>query len=193
MSALDPQTAPASANPYQAPGADAEPAAPAQGSGGPPDDADYLTLVVGPNAAHYRRYWHVDSPVPKPPRRWNWAALLFGTLWMVHRRMYLAGAAYYVITTVVPILMLLADAGIGQIAAAMVLARVALAIFANGLYLRHCSRLLARVEAAHAGQPNRIRAELLRRGGTRASAVVVCLALIYGLRYITTGILQMYH
>ncbi|MGE8237718.1 MAG: DUF2628 domain-containing protein [Stenotrophomonas indicatrix] len=186
MSALDPQSSPGSENPYLAPGADADVDTALE-------DADYLTLVVGPNAAAYRRFWHVDSALPKPPRRWNWPAFLFGTLWMVHRRMYLAAIGFYLVTTLLPILMLLADAGIPQIAFGMLLPRIALAIFANALYLRHCSRLLARVQATHAGQPNRIRAELLRRGGTRASAVVVCLGLIYALRYITQGLLQTYH
>lgn len=186
MSALDPQTSPSSENPYLPPSADADAATPVE-------DVDYLTLVVGPNAAAYRRFWHVDSAVPKSPRRWNWPAFLFGTLWMVHRRMYLAAVGFYVVTTAVPILMLLADAGVPQIAFGMMIPRIALAIFANALYLRHCSRLLANVQAAHAGQPNRIRAELLRRGGTKASAVVVCLGLIYMLRYVTQGMLQTYH
>lgn len=185
MSALDPQTLPGSDNPYLAPSAEADEAA-------TPEEADYLTLVVGPRAATYRRFWHVDSAVPKPPRRWNWPAFLFGTLWMVHRRMYLAAVGFYLVTTLLPILMLLADASVAQIAYALLPPRIALAIFANSLYLRHCSRLLARVQATYAGQPNRIRAELLRRGGTKASAVVVCLGLIYMFRFITQGMMQPY-
>lgn len=168
MNHLDtPPASPADDNPYLAPATEVEDA-PAS------SDADYLNLLVGPNAALYRQRWHLDSPAPKPPRPWHWPAFLVPTYWLLHRKMYLLAILFELV--LFGIALLTARASPLLTVALLAVPRFGIAVTANSLYLRHCTRLLARVKAAHAGQHNRIRTELQRRGGTSVWAVVIGMA-----------------
>ncbi|MGF6418738.1 hypothetical protein ABH900_002241 [Stenotrophomonas sp. AN71] len=170
MNHLDtPPASPADDNPYLAPAAEVDGTT-------APLDVDYLNLLVGPNAALYRQRWHLDSPVPKPPRPWHWPAFLVPTYWLLHRKLYLAAIVFELI--LFGIALLTASASPLLMVALLAIPRVVIAVSANRLYLHHCTRLLARVEGAHAGQHNRIRAELQRRGGTNVWAVVIGMAAI---------------
>ncbi|AWB80563.1 DUF2628 domain-containing protein [Stenotrophomonas maltophilia] len=168
MNHLDtPPVSPANDNPYLAPATEVDDAP-------PPSDADYLNLLVGPNAALYRQRWHLGSPVPKPPRPWHWPAFLVPTYWLLHRKMYLAAILFELV--LIGIALLAARANPLLTVALLAVPRFAIAVTANTLYLRYCTRLLGKVKAAHAGQHNRIRAELQRRGGTSVWAVVIGMA-----------------
>ncbi|MBW8776530.1 MAG: DUF2628 domain-containing protein [Stenotrophomonas sp.] len=168
MAHLDtPPASPADDNPYLAPAAEVDGTT-------APSDADYLNLFVGPNAALYRQRWHLDSPVPQPPRPWHWPAFLVPTYWLLHRKMYLAAILFELV--LFGIALLTAQASPLLTVALLAVPRFGIAVTANTLYLRHCTRLLGKVKAAHAGQHNRIRAELQRRGGTSVWAVVIGMA-----------------
>ena len=168
MNHLDtPPASPADDNPYLAPAAEVDGTT-------APADAVHLNLLVGPNAALYRQRWHLDSPVPKPPRPWHWPAFLVPTYWLLHRKMYLAAILFELV--LFGIAVLTARASPLLMVALLAVPRFAIAVTANNLYLRYCTRLLGKVKAAHAGQQHRIRTELQRRGGTSVWAVVIGMA-----------------
>ncbi|CAM4226665.1 DUF2628 domain-containing protein [Stenotrophomonas pavanii] len=164
-----PPVAPADDNPYLAPAAEVDGTT-------APSDADHLNLLVGPNAALYRQRWHLDSPLPKPPRPWHWPAFLVPMYWLLHRKMYLAAILFEL--AMFGIALLAARASPLLTVVLLAVPRFAIAVTANALYLRYCTRLLGKVKAAHAGQHNRIRTELQRRGGTSVWAVVIGMAFV---------------
>ncbi|MEN4937311.1 DUF2628 domain-containing protein [Stenotrophomonas sp. TWI1151] len=140
-----------------------------------------LAKAVGDNFALYARRWHLDDAGGRWPRPWHWPAVLFGFHWLMYRRMYLVALAVLVADFAIGMAMVLLDLAVGGVVLSLGV-RLSLGIFGNALYRWHCRRMVARAQARFTGQPERINAELVRRGGTSRLALGLGLALFVVLR-----------
>jgi hypothetical protein len=140
-----------------------------------------LASVVGDNFALYARRWHLDDAGGRWPRPWHWPAFLFGFHWLMYRRMYLVALAVLIANLAIGTAMALLNLAWVGIVLSLGL-QVSLGILGNALYRWHCRRMVARTQARFSGQPERINAELVRRGGTSRLALGLGLALFVVLR-----------
>ncbi|MCC7633384.1 GYF domain-containing protein [Stenotrophomonas rhizophila] len=146
---------------------------------------------VGPRFPVYRRKWNLDqNPNPDSVSTWNWAAFLFGALWMLYRRMYAVAALWLGAMLVISSIELLIGVS-GSISAIISIAiAVAAGVVGNHLYLRHATRQIGAASAAHRGQGPDLQAELAARGGTSWLAVVVGVALFVAVNLATALLLD---
>lgn len=140
-----------------------------------------LAKAVGDNFALYARRWHLDEAGSRWPRPWHWPAVLFGFHWLMYRRMYLVALAVLIVDFAIGMAMVLLDLAVGGVVLSLGV-QLLLGIFGNALYQWHCRRMVARTQARFTGQPERINAELVRRGGTSRLALGLGLALFVVLR-----------
>ena len=168
-----------SSNPY---------AAPLEGTGAVSEQVpleqriERLKRAVGDNFEIYQRRWNLNSAHPLPPRPWHWPAFLFGVYWLLFRRMYLVALLFFVVSETLAFVIALAGAPQAVIYAVFFVLKGGLGLVANALYLRHCQRLVRKVEHADPGAEHRIGSELERRGGTSYPVLVVGLAAVVALR-----------
>jgi hypothetical protein len=130
-----------------------------------------LARVVADNFAVYAELWRLRRDPPGWPRPWNWAAFLFDFKWLLYRRMYGMAVAYVLISMVGGAAIVLAgmdDAAIWGLTLAL---KIAVSLAANALYLRRCRAVIARAEAAGAGDGARVEAYIDRRSGVSRLAL----------------------
>jgi len=160
-------------NPYAAPRSDT--AFPGiAGAGGDLKD-DEIFAFVGESAGYYRQAWASANRTGGFYAGFNVAALIFSTLWLLYRKMYLrsvvllvmqmaamfAGAFFATVMGVNPML------GLWPM---LLLTKVAIGFLGNGLYLRRARR------AIHAARQTNGEINLpflATKGGTSGGAVVV--------------------
>jgi len=145
-----------------------------------------LKRAVGDNFEIYQQRWHLHSAHPLPPRPWHWPAFLFGLYWLLFRKMYLASLLFLLVAEVLAFIIALAGAPQVAIYAALVVLKAGLGLAANAMYLRHCQRLVRKVERAYPGAEHRIGSELERRGGTSYPVLVAGLAVVVALRVVVS-------
>ncbi|WP_282296660.1 DUF2628 domain-containing protein [Stenotrophomonas sp. PS02289] len=132
-----------------------------------------LARAVDNNFYTYAKRWHLGEPNGRMARPWHWPALFFDVYWLLYRKMYLAALGFFGLAFIVGgVIALLPEF---EVAALMVMLalKLALCVSANQLYRWHCYRLIARQQRRHPDQPERVQAEVRRRGGTSAWAVVL--------------------
>lgn len=140
-----------------------------------------LAKAVGTNFGLYARRWHLDDPAGGFARPWHWPALLFDVYWMLYRKMYLASLVFFGVGFIAGGLIAFLPAFKDVTSAAMMGLKLILCVSANQLYRWHCDRLIARQRAKHPDAPERVEAELSRRGGTSVLAVVLGVIIIGGI------------
>lgn len=139
--------------------------------------------VVGNRFPIYRRRWRLDQGPANAAGTWHWPGFLFGLLWMVYRKMYRMVAIWVgvlIASSVLEGLLGLPDAVSPFITVGLA---IAVGIHANGWYLAHCQRQIESARALHPGSEAAQQAELARRGGTSAGAVLLAMLLIGGLMF----------
>ena len=134
-----------------------------------------LAKVVGDNFALYARRWHLDQGGWARP--WHWPALLFEFYWLMYRKMYLVSLLYFLATFGISAVIGLAPSYAGVALIALLGLRIILCVSANELYRWHCLRQIRRAKARFGSQPDRLQAELVRRGGTSGWALAFAIAL----------------
>ncbi len=140
-----------------------------------------LARAVDDNFLLYARRWHLDEAGDAWPRLWHWPAFLFGFHWLMYRRMYLVAFAVLVANFSLGAAMVLFEFELAGALLSLGI-QLALGIFGNVLYRWHCHRLIARALRRFEGQPERINAELDRRGGTSKIALGLGLMLFVVIR-----------
>lgn len=116
-------------------------------------------------------------------------ALLFGAYWCIYRKLYMPAAVYMVLVDITMIACAATMAGHGtsedQAAQAMMVIllvfRLILAKSINSVYIERGLRTIARLRAAHAGDPSAAMESITRAGGTSVTAVAIfgfCSALL---------------
>lgn len=135
-----------------------------------------LAKVVGNNFAVYVGLWRLDRTAPGWPRPWHWPAFLFDFHWLLYRRMYLWAALFMLVSLIGGAVIALLGADDLAAWKLLLAMKLLLSVAANGLYLRRCRALIARVEAEHPGDTAAIDAALARRGGVSLVALAIGIA-----------------
>ncbi len=65
-------------------------------------EKDALAIVVGDRFSTYLHHWRLYEASGRAPRRWNWPAFLFSSLWFFFRRMHAWGTIWFILS---PLLM----------------------------------------------------------------------------------------
>lgn len=132
-----------------------------------------LARAVDNNFWTYAKRWHLGEASGRMARPWHWPALLFDVYWLLYRKMYLAALGFFGLGFIVGgVIALLPEFEVVALIVMLVL-KLALCASANQLYRWHCDRLIARQQRRYPDQPERVQAEVRRRGGTSAWAVVM--------------------
>lgn len=132
-----------------------------------------LARAVDNNFWTYAKRWHLGEANGRMARPWHWPALLFDVYWLLYRKMYLAALGFFGLGFIVGgVIALLPEFEVVALIVMLVL-KLALCASANQLYRWHCDRLIARQQRRYPDQPERVQAEVRRRGGTSAWAVVM--------------------
>lgn len=137
-------------------------------------EKDALAIVVGDRFSTYLHYWRLYEASGRAPRRWNWPAFLFSSLWFFFRRMHAWGALWFILSPLMMTAFVLM--GLPWLSLlSFVVFRVLAGILANPLYLAHCRRIVRKVDAEHRGAHRR-HLELQKAGGVSYTALVIALA-----------------
>lgn len=137
-------------------------------------EKDALAVVVGDRFSTYLHHWRLYEANGRAPRRWNWPAFLFSSLWFFFRRMHAWGAIWFILSPLMMTTFVLT--GLPWLSLpSFVVFRVLAGILANPLYLAHCRRIVRTVDAKHRGAHRR-HLELRKAGGVSYTALVIALA-----------------
>ncbi len=132
-----------------------------------------LARAVDNNFWTYAKRWHLGEANGRMARPWHWPALFFDVYWLLYRKMYLVALGFFGLGFIVGgVIALLPEFEVVALIVMLVL-KLALCASANQLYRWHCDRLIARQQRRYPDQPERVQAEVRRRGGTSAWAVVM--------------------
>lgn len=132
-----------------------------------------LARAVDNNFWTYAKRWHLGEANGRMARPWHWPALFFDVYWLLYRKMYLAALGFFGLGFIAGgVIALLPEFEVVALIIMLVL-KLALCASANQLYRWHCDRLIARQQRRYPDQPERVQAEVRRRGGTSAWAVVM--------------------
>jgi hypothetical protein len=160
----------------------AGPATPSTASAATGDfDDDAWAEVIGPSRLddyldRFGRHWDDGARIG-----WHWPALFCTCAWLLYRKMWRWAAIYSLLIPALYFGLALAAVAFGLTGifmrvvfgfAGSALFLVLPPLFADGLYRRHCQRLLASEKARAADRPDYL-LRLRRRGGTSTVAVVV--------------------
>ncbi|MDT3429344.1 DUF2628 domain-containing protein [Stenotrophomonas maltophilia] len=139
-----------------------------------PSEKSALAILVRDRFSTYCRFWSLYDAAGRAPRRWNWPAFLFSSLWFFFRRMHAWVTIWFILS---PLLMTtFALMGLPWLSLLSFLVfRVLAGILANPLYLSHCRRIVRKVDAEHRGAHRR-HLELQKAGGVSYTALVIALA-----------------
>ncbi|EPJ6836890.1 DUF2628 domain-containing protein [Stenotrophomonas maltophilia] len=139
-----------------------------------PSEKSALEILVRDRFSTYCRFWSLDDAAGRAPRRWNWPAFLFSSLWFFFRRMHAWGAIWFILSPLMMTAFVLM--GLPWLSLlSFVVFRVLAGILANPLYLAHCRRIVRKVDAEHRGAHRR-HLELQKAGGVSYTALVIALA-----------------
>lgn len=132
-----------------------------------------LARAVDNNFGTYALRWHLGQANGRMARPWHWPALFFDVYWLLYRKMYLAALGYFGVAFIAGgVMALLPELEVFTLVFLLAL-KLVLCAGANQLYRWHCDRLIARQQRRYPDQPERVQAEVRRRGGTSAWAVVL--------------------
>lgn len=140
-----------------------------------------LAKAVGQYFGHYARRWHLQQGDDRLARPWHWPALLFDFYWLMYRKLYLLAFTYLGLSFVAGAVIALVPAAETGALLAILALKLVLCLSANQVYRWHCERLIRRMQARHPDQPDRVLAELERRGGTSALALVIGIAIMFAI------------
>lgn len=149
-----------------------------------PERDEDLKAVVGANADYYLRSWRPVLAGETTLAGFNRAAFFLGGFWLAYRRMYLGAVLFYGVLVAEVALELLVFCGILGLRqppallgmAVGFLTAVACGGFANGWYLSHVRKVIARTRAERL-PPAEYRQALAARGGTDFLGAVGVVAL----------------
>lgn len=130
--------------------------------------------MVGDRFSTYLHHWRLYEASGRAPRRWNWPAFLFSSLWFFFRRMHALGALWFILSPLMMTAFVLMGLPWLSLLSFLVF-RVLAGILANPLYLAHCRRIIRKVDAEHRGAHRR-HLELQKAGGVSYTALVIALA-----------------
>lgn len=149
------------------------------------DEAHALyAAVIGPkNQAHYLQKFKTFDRAGTTKPGWHWPAFLFTFYWLLYRKMWWKALPYFFAPYVVMALaavfmpMLGADRAGVLLLVLFALFFVLPPIFADGVYYRHCRKLIeaSRLESS---DPRVRAAHLTHAGGTSGAVVVIVYALL---------------
>ncbi|WP_372485802.1 hypothetical protein AB9H29_05740 [Stenotrophomonas sepilia] len=130
--------------------------------------------MVGDRFSTYLRHWRLYEASSRAPRRWNWPAFLFSSLWFFFRRMHAWGALWFILSPLMMTAFVLMGLPWLSLLSFLVF-RVLAGILANPLYLAHCRSIVRKVDAEHRGAHRR-HLGLQTAGGVSYTALVIALA-----------------
>ena len=135
--------------------------------------------VIGPkNQEYYLRHFERFDDAGKAGATWNWSAALFSFFWFIYRRMWLLALGYVVAANVLTTILILLFGEAGNLLG--LAAQMALpGMFANALYYRHCTRMMAAAEASGGDLQSQL-VTLAGKGGTGKGAMVL-IVLLFGI------------
>jgi hypothetical protein len=159
-----------------------------------PDEPE-LRAFIGPNADYYLRTWKPALTGEGSVGGFNWAALIFGPVWLLYRRMYWHGLAVYAILIAgaaidasmppdpirnesKPVIGTLLAAGVGLVGA----------LWGNAWYLGYARRALVHHRGRELARPKRL-AAMTRAGGTNVGGALAGGALISLFAYVLVAAL----
>jgi type II secretory pathway pseudopilin PulG len=155
-------------------------------------EEEFYKAVLGPkNQDYYLDRFVAFDDAGKVSPGWNWSAFLVTFYWMLYRKMWMPAAIYFFL----PYLLMLLSGIVGAVAGGVFGAFVTLAYFvylvgvfiavpmyANALYYKHCQKVIAEVRAKTHDTQRQL-GELSGKGGTSKAAlifilIVTCIACI---------------
>ncbi|MGI6450139.1 MAG: DUF2628 domain-containing protein [Desulfitobacteriia bacterium] len=96
------------------------------------DIDEKATLFIGKNIDKYKNAWSKNNKIS-----WNWASFLFGTAWMVYRKMYATFVIFFIVEMVIGAI--LAALEINYLFFTIPL-KIIFGLFGNHLYFMHFNR-----------------------------------------------------
>lgn len=154
---------------------------------GAASDEEYYKAFIGPkNQDYYLHHFSSFDQRGKVRETWHWPSFFVTFYWLLYRKMWVNALLYfflpYAFLIVVGILGLVAGSASAIPIALGYLAYMAgifilLPMYANGIYYKHCKKVIADVRAKTPDTQRQL-GELSGKGGT--SSIVIILLLIFG-------------
>jgi len=152
-----------------------------------PGDA-LLAAFVGPRWPRYAREWQTAQRRRGLLQGFHWPAFLFGSLWLLYRKMYFAGVVLIAGSQLATQLLgrpQLEGPGRALWMVLLLVLAGALGSLAYPGYHAFCRRKLGRIEA-EVLDPERRLAEASRAGGTSVLAVALGILVLIGLGFVSS-------
>lgn len=137
--------------------------------------------IIGPkNQDYYLSQFSRFSTNGKVNASWHWPAFFVTFLWLLYRKMWLSALMYFLLLTLVIILLTIAGDVVGNSADSLIdigFTTFFIAIFllppmyANALYYKHCKRIIAKASVSSQDLQRRL-GELSGKGGTSNVALI---------------------
>ena len=133
-------------------------------------DDDVVSLIGKDKEAYYiARYAEMKQSGKKTS--WNWCAFLFGPAWFIYRKMYLYGAAFWLLDVAFAELL-----GKGDLVLA-----IAGGLFGNYIYMIYQEKLALQAKNLHGPAKEEF---LQKNGGTSSTAVFISMGVIFTLSFV---------
>ena len=146
---------------------------------------EWYRAVIGPrHSAYYLRQFQRFDAAGKAGISWHWPAFFISFYWLLYRKLWLHGLAYFSLPYVLMLLLGLLGVAAGEAAGSVIglgyllylLAILLLPpLYANAWYYRACQRKIAEARASST-DPQRQFALLAANGGTSHAALFLILA-----------------
>ena len=145
---------------------------------------EYYKAILGPkNQDYYLNHFSRFDDERKLGPTWNWSAFLVTFYWLLYRKMWVNAAIYFVLPYLLLLLLWIVGAvagGLVGIVASLgyfgylVAVLVAMPMYANALYYRHCTKMIEAVQSTTQGTQQQLD-ELAGKGGTSRAAYIFIL------------------
>lgn len=137
------------------------------------ENQDMINFIQGSSETYMRRFEKMKEK--NKPYSWNWPAFLFGGYWLIYRKMYALGIGVSIIS------ILLNE--FTKTSFPTWIISVIFGVFGNYLYLNYCNKKLATIVTLEAAEKQ---SQLLKQGGTSLKALILVIALIFIISFIST-------
>lgn len=144
-------------------------------------DEEYYKAVLGPkNQDYYLDHFSRFDDERKLSPTWNWSAFLVTFCWLLYRKMWVDAAIYFFLPFMLWVLFWVVGAvagGLVGIVGSLVLfgylaaAFIAMPMYANALYYKHCKKVIETVRSTTQGTQSQL-GELAGKGGTSHTAYI---------------------
>ncbi|MEZ0323717.1 MAG: DUF2628 domain-containing protein [Hydrogenothermaceae bacterium] len=140
------------------------------------EERDIYRLFVGKNADYYIQRWE-EMSLSNSKISWNWAAFLFGLLWLGYRKMYPHAFGLMIFSLILQYVQKIMNTDQVIVALTNLSVSIILGMFGNYLYYDYVKSNIKKIQARFEDE-NMRNLEIVRTGG-QSLATAIALGLMY--------------